>query len=230
MRQGLLHEEGQNETCVKRTADKLIKMKMVTLIMMSMKMARITKLCIAISIIWDVLIERRTRAQVNIAESSSSVDNIAKTASSQLYRRRYDVYQYHPVYTSQVLTYDKRSEMATSTTTTTTTTTAATSDLFCRGLRRHLDQFIVNERDLDRGVQLGRVPSNASEEEVTTFIAEIILMSTLEHKHVIWLRGLAVIDEMPNLLLPFIANGDLLGYVRSPQRGDNGIRILGDDG
>jgi len=46
--------------------------------------------------------------------------------------------------------------MATSTTTTTTTTTAATSDLFCRGLRRHLDQFIVNERDLDRGVQLGR--------------------------------------------------------------------------
>ena len=44
----------------------------------------------------------------------------------------------------------------TTTTNTTSTTAATTSDIFCRGLRRLLDKFIINERDLDLGDELGK--------------------------------------------------------------------------
>ena len=50
------------------------------------------------------------------------------------------------------------------------------------------------------------------------FIAEILQMSTLKHKNVLELKALTVIDEIPHLVLPFMSNGDLLKYVKYPQK------------
>ncbi|KAK2148106.1 hypothetical protein LSH36_515g01008 [Paralvinella palmiformis] len=127
----------------------------------------------------------------------------------------------------------------------TTTTTTTTSNLFCRGLRRFLDPLIVKEQQLDLGVQLGTgscgvvykgwlkqndasereavavktiIVSSVNEEQVEKFIAEILQMSTLKHKNVLELKALTVIDEIPHLVLPFMSNGDLLKYVKYPQK------------
>ena len=47
-----------------------------------------------------------------------------------------------------------------------------------------------------------------------SLLAEAAIMIDIDHKNVMHLIGVAVFNNMPNIVLPFMANGDLFSYLR----------------
>jgi serine/threonine protein kinase len=64
-----------------------------------------------------------------------------------------------------------------------------------------------------------KLPAAASRHEFDQFIREALLMKDIEHNRVLYLIGLTFFDDgSPLVITPFMANGDLLAYLRDDNR------------
>ena len=54
---------------------------------------------------------------------------------------------------------------------------------------------------------------DASLDDMTHFLEEALRMRSFSHEHVLTMLGIVDFDERPYVVLPYMANGDLKGYL-----------------
>ena len=63
-----------------------------------------------------------------------------------------------------------------------------------------------------------RSPGDSDDtKELSEFLEEATIMKDFKHPNVLSLYGVVISQNRPHVLLPFMAHGDLRGYVSNPR-------------
>ena len=62
-----------------------------------------------------------------------------------------------------------------------------------------------------------KIPGRVTPQETDEFLCEATRMKMFDHPNVLSLLGIAIYEDKPCVLLPFMSNGDLRTYMRNNQ-------------
>ncbi|CAH1795707.1 unnamed protein product [Owenia fusiformis] len=100
---------------------------------------------------------------------------------------------------------------------------------------RMLDFSIINKREISGQGQFGivyraemkgrdvavktiKTSEGCTEDQLSEFLQEGLLMKDFDHPNVLNLIGVALHDDIPHFVVPYMANKDLKEYVRDPEK------------